>query len=97
MILGKRIKAIRLAEGMSQSELSQLTGISIHSLRHYEQGTRALSEENLMLITNHDRFQRYTYWLMTGKTLPESGQVCPDFSILSQCGIIDAETVEKRA
>lgn len=50
-----------------------------------------------MLITNNERFEKYTYWLMTGKTLPESGQVCPDFSILSQCGIIDAETMEKRA
>ncbi len=93
----KKIKAIRLSEELSQLEFSELVDMPIDSLRSYENERRSVNEINMIKITKHERFEKYTYWLMTGKTLPESGQVCPDFSILSQCGVIDAETMEKRA
>ncbi|EOW9264235.1 helix-turn-helix transcriptional regulator [Vibrio cholerae] len=98
MKLGKKIKAIRISEGITQSEMAQLVEMPLISLRNYEQEKRAFSEENLMKITNHERFQKYAFWLMTGKTLPESGQVCPDFSILLELGIVeDDASTQKRA
>ncbi len=97
MELGKKIKAIRLAEEMSQPAFSQLIDISIHSLRGYEQETRALTEENLIKITSNQQLEKYAFWLMTGKVLPESGQICPDFSIQERCGIISKTQMAKRA
>ncbi|WP_244886297.1 helix-turn-helix domain-containing protein [Aliivibrio logei] len=88
---------MRLSEMLEREEMAQLVDIPRGTIRNYEQEVREPRGDNLTKITNHERFEKYTFWLMTGKTLPESGQVCPDFSILLQCGIIDAETMEKRA
>ncbi|MBE8577959.1 helix-turn-helix domain-containing protein [Vibrio sp. OPT18] len=97
MDLGKKIKAIRIAEGLSRSEMSQLVDIPIGTLRDYEQEKRSPRGEILIKITQHERFDKYAYWLTTDKTLPESGQVSPDFSILLDCGVIDAKGAQKRA
>ena len=88
MNLGKKLKAIRLAESLEREEMAQLVDIPRGTLRNYEQGIRDPKGETLTKITNTERFEKYTFWLMTGKVLPESGQVCPDFSIQLQCGII---------
>ncbi|EEX67315.1 MULTISPECIES: helix-turn-helix domain-containing protein [Vibrio] len=98
MGLGKKIKAVRIAEGLSQVQMSELIDISIGSLRDWEQERRIPGGDALTDVTNHERFQKYTFWLMTGKTLPESGQVCPDFSILLELGIVeDDASTQKRA
>lgn len=96
MELALKIKAIRIEEGLSQLELAQLIDISKGTLQNYEQGKNLLSEINLMKITNHPQLFKYTLWLMTGKTAPESGQICPAFSIQEQLGIIEPKA-EKRA
>lgn len=97
MNFGKKIKAIRIAEGLSRQEMVQLTDISRGTLRDCEQGVSNPSAETLSKITNHERFEKYTFWLMNNKTLPESGQVSPDFSILLECGVVSADDVAKRA
>jgi len=98
MEIEKKIKAVRIAEGLSQPEMAQLVDIPVGSLRNYEQGRRELKTENLMKITSNERFEKYAFWLMTDKVLPESGQIAPDFSILLECGVIDAdEDAAKRA
>ncbi len=98
MDLGKKIKAIRIAEGLSQSEMAQLVDISIGTLRGWEQERREIKGETLMKITKHHQLEKYAFWLTTDKTLPESGQIAPDFSILLECGVIDAsDDVQKLA
>ncbi|RZP89608.1 helix-turn-helix domain-containing protein [Vibrio vulnificus] len=98
MKLGKKIKAVRIAEGLSQPEMAQLVDIAIGSLRNYEQDRKELKADNLVKITNNERFQKYTFWLMTGNTIPESGQISPDFSILLELGIVeDDASTQKRA
>lgn len=98
MIIGKKIKAVRIAEGLSQPQMAQLIEIPIGSLRDWEQERRIPGSDFLMKITQHERFDKYAYWLATGKTLPESGQVAPDFSILLECGVIAAsDDAQKRA
>lgn len=91
MNIGKKIKAVRIAEGLSQTQMAQLIEIPIGSLRDWEQERRVLGSDYLMKITQHEQFKKYTFWLMTGETLPESGQVCPDFSILLELGIISSD------
>ncbi len=96
MSLGKRIKSIRMEEGLSQAELSQLTDIPIDSIKAYESERRSVNEGNLIKITCHPQFFKYALWLTTGQTAPESGQVCPEFSIQEKCGLI-VDVAEKRA
>lgn len=98
MEFGKRIKAIRIAEGFSQKDMAQLIDIPIGTLKNYEQDRNALTFETVSKIASHERFKKYAYWLTTGETLPESGLISPDFSILLECGVINANIDEpKRA
>ncbi|EGU42960.1 hypothetical protein VII00023_02879 [Vibrio ichthyoenteri ATCC 700023] len=98
MELGKKIKAIRIAEGLSQPEMAQLVDIPVGTLRNHEQERKGLKAENLTKITSNKRFQKYTFWLMTGETLPKSGQISPDFSILLELGIVEDDAInQKRA
>lgn len=91
MNLGKKIKAARIAERLTQEEMAQCVDIPIVSLRSYELEKRSVNEKNLMKITKHERFEKYAFWLMTDKTLPESGQIAPDFTILLELGITSDE------
>ena len=78
MNLLERIKAIRMAEGFGQREFADEVGMNVKTLKNYEQGKRdTASSDQLELITNHPRFQKYTLWLMTGTTAPEAGQISP--------------------
>ncbi|MGF1838204.1 helix-turn-helix domain-containing protein [Vibrio atlanticus] len=96
MELGKKIKAIRIAEQLTQGEMAQLIDISIGTLRNCEQSRKELKSENLIKITEHERFKKYAYWLVTNEVLPESGQISPDFSILSELGIVEKTTRNKK-
>ncbi|OEC82342.1 transcriptional regulator [Photobacterium damselae subsp. damselae] len=96
MDLGKKIKAIRIAEKLSQLQMSEILDIPIGNLRNWEQDRTELKTDNLMKFTKHERFKKYAYWLMTDDTLPESGQIAPDFSILLELGIVESDTEGKK-
>ena len=96
MEIGKKIKAMRIAENLSQPQMAQLIDISIGTLRNCEQDRTELKTESLMKFTKHERFKKYAYWLMTDETLPESGQISPDFSILLDLGIVEDDTSDKK-
>ena len=40
------LKEIRPKRGLSQRELSELSGIPLRTLQHYEQGTKSLAKAN---------------------------------------------------
>ncbi len=77
MKLSEKIKAIRLAEGLNQTQLCNMIDLSISTLGKYETGVYEPSGLNLLKITEHPRFEKYSLWLMTGKTAPEVGQIAP--------------------
>lgn len=78
MGLAEKLKAIRIKEGLTQSELCEATGLSLSSYKKYELALRTeVSSVALLKITNHERFKRYTLWLMTGDVAPTCGQVSP--------------------
>ncbi|MEC4724667.1 helix-turn-helix domain-containing protein [Shewanella sp. D64] len=80
MFFSKQLKLIRKEESLTQTELSQLTDIPIRTIEKYEQGVSEPTLKNMKQITEHPMLKKYTLWLMTGTTAPESGQVCPAFS-----------------
>ncbi|WP_406732708.1 helix-turn-helix transcriptional regulator [Vibrio scophthalmi] len=96
MILDKRLKAIIKEERYSQREFAEMVDIPIGSLEAYLSGRSIPSTLAVMKIVNHVKFEKYTLWLMTGKIAPENGQVCPSFSILEQCGLLEKQS-QKRA
>lgn len=77
---GKKIQLIRKAEGISRTQLAEMTGISYNTLTNYEVKGIQMTEGNLMLFTQNPRFEKYTLWLMTGKTAPAAGQIAPSLS-----------------
>ena len=78
MELAEKLKAIRIKEGLTQSELCEATGLSLSSYKKYELALRTeVSSVALLKLTNHERFKKYTLWLMTGDVAPTCGQVSP--------------------
>lgn len=77
MKLSEKVRAIREAEGLSQSKFCEIIGLSISTLKKYESGNFEPGGNALVKITTHPIFNKYTLWLMTDKTAPEAGQVEP--------------------
>ncbi|HCH7934585.1 MULTISPECIES: helix-turn-helix domain-containing protein [Providencia] len=78
--LGEKIRLIREAEGLNRKELSELLDISYGSLNNYETKGIQLTESSIVKFTNHPRFEKYTLWLLTGKTNESIGQISPTLS-----------------
>lgn len=77
MDIGEKIKKIRDVEDVSQFDFCIETGINIATLRNVEQGRSRIGSNELLKITNHDRYKKYTLWLMTDDTSPPD-QISPD-------------------
>ncbi|WLS78830.1 helix-turn-helix transcriptional regulator [Erwinia pyri] len=75
-IYGKKLRLIRIAEGLTQMQMRDLTGISLGSIKGYETG-REVGLSIIERIVSHTLFQKYTLWLMTGETAEKAGQVAP--------------------
>ncbi|EIM9692434.1 TPA: helix-turn-helix transcriptional regulator [Kluyvera ascorbata F0526] len=76
----EKLKLIRSAEGLNQSQLSDISGIPLSTLKKIEAGYQDPGWNVLSKITEHPRFQKYTLWLMTGTTAPQAGQIAPTLS-----------------
>ncbi|HGJ5862635.1 helix-turn-helix transcriptional regulator (plasmid) [Arsenophonus nasoniae] len=75
-----KLKAIRKAEGMTQKEFAEITGLSLGTIRNYEANqneAKALIAEKTLQVP---KFNKYTMWLMTDTTVPTSVQIAPDLS-----------------
>ncbi len=87
MELREKIIHIRTEEGLNQKEFSQLVGIPHRSLGGFERGEQKnLGDDNLLKITKHPRFKKYTMLLMTdeqpGKVFSEYAASYDEFSTI---------------
>lgn len=78
---GKKLKAIREAEGMTQKQFSELTGIPFGTIRNYETGQYDVGLKVIDLVLGVESLEKYMFWLMNGKTKPEIGQISPALSL----------------
>lgn len=92
---GEKLKEIRNAEGLTQPALSELTGVSLGAIRNYETGQRDVGLSVLDKIIKHERFRKYTLWLMTDQIAPESGQISPALSPDGQNSITNHQSGKK--
>ncbi|HEP0386742.1 helix-turn-helix domain-containing protein [Serratia marcescens] len=94
--LGEKIRSIREAEGLTRDEFEQLTGVPAGNTKRYETGRiKSIGSDFLMKITQHPRFEKYTLWLMTGKEMPEAGQISPALSPDGQNSILNRQSGQK--
>ncbi|EAY5299871.1 helix-turn-helix transcriptional regulator [Salmonella enterica] len=77
MNLAQKLRAIRKAEGLTQSKFCEISGIALGTLKNYEGGHQEPGIQVIMQVTNTEHFEKYTLWLMTDKTAPEAGQISP--------------------
>ncbi|MGK5615106.1 helix-turn-helix domain-containing protein [Proteus mirabilis] len=81
MNIGKKLRLIREAEGLSREQMRELAGIPIGTMRRYETGRiENVGSDAIVKILSHPRFEKYTLWLMTGKTNEIVGQIAPSLS-----------------
>lgn len=78
--LGEKIRMIREAENLNRKEMAGLIGASYDTLNNYETKGVLVTETVLVKLTSHPRFEKYTLWLMTGKTNEAMGQISPTLS-----------------
>ncbi|EPJ0730288.1 helix-turn-helix domain-containing protein [Morganella morganii] len=78
--LGEKIRMIREAENLNRKEMAELIGASYGTLNNYETKGVLVTETVLVKLTTHPRFEKYTLWLMTGKTNEAMGQISPTLS-----------------
>jgi len=77
-VVGLKIKSIREAEGLTRSQLSDLIGFSVDSIKQYETGRiKSIGLDKLEKIINHDRFHKYALWLVSDQVETEVGQISP--------------------
>lgn len=76
----ERIRQIREHEGLSRPQFAQETGIPAKTWQNVENGLQKANEDHLQAIAQ--RWPEYAYWLMTGKTQPEAGNVSPELDEL---------------
>ncbi|PAV01213.1 transcriptional regulator [Arsenophonus sp. ENCA] len=84
MNLGKKIKLLRMYEGLTQKEFCELIDLPINTLKKYEGGHFEPGGNALANIVKHPRFDKYLMWLMTNRTNEKIGQISP---ILSPGGL----------
>lgn len=73
---GKRVKELREFAHLTREDLEQRTGISRHTWHSLERGNQRLNEDHIAAIRSI--WPQYTWWIITGETLTEAGQVSPD-------------------
>lgn len=76
---GQRLHTIRTAEDLTQTQFQSLTEISIEKIRSYEAGAE-VGLSIIKRVLSVDQFQKYTLWLMLGKTGESAGQISPALS-----------------
>lgn len=75
----EKLKAIRKAEGFTQVQFAELTGISISTIKKIDSGVNQhLHAETLQKVASVPDFQKYALWLLTDQVNPEGGQISPE-------------------
>jgi transcriptional regulator with XRE-family HTH domain len=76
-----RIKTVRLSLNMSLRDMETASniiegGIDRSVWRNVEAGKQRINEDHITVVRKIA--PQYIYWVITGETLPESGQISPE-------------------
>ncbi|EPK4610787.1 TPA: helix-turn-helix transcriptional regulator [Citrobacter freundii] len=76
----QKLRQIRKAEGLTQSNFAEMVGIALSTVKNYESGQRDVGLAIIDTVLKHSRFEKYALWLMTDKTALAAGQIAPPLS-----------------
>lgn len=92
---GKKLKDMRVAEGVTQQQLSEMAGISLGTIKNYETCQRDAGIKVIEQVLALPIFEKYALWLMTDKTSEAAGQVSPVLSPDGQDSISNSPKGQK--
>ncbi|WP_237386186.1 XRE family transcriptional regulator [Xenorhabdus sp. Sc-CR9] len=75
--VSEKIKLMRESERMSRAEASQEWELKGDALWRYENSKTIPNAAVITKILSHPKFEKYSLWFITGKTIPEVGQIAP--------------------
>ena len=76
----QKLQQIRKSEGLTQAAFADTVSIALSTVKNYESGQRDAGLVVIDAVLNNPMFEKYTLWLMTGKTAPSAGQISPTLS-----------------
>lgn len=76
----RKLRDIRKAEGLTQQSFSDVIGVALSTVKNYESGQKKAGLSMIDRLLQVDNFQKYTLWLMIGKTSESAGQISPALS-----------------
>ncbi len=88
-MIEKKIKFIRIAENITQKELSEILKTPKKTIVNYETKISKPSGEFILKMCN--AFPEYAYWLVTGQTQVEAGNISPEIKIAEKQKISNLE------
>lgn len=98
MSFKNRLKSVIKEERYTQKEFSMELDIPLRTVEEYVSGRNKPSGDLFMKLSNHEKFKKYTMWLLSGNAEPNSGQISPAFSTQELCGLIsDKKGDQKQA
>ncbi|WP_023604644.1 helix-turn-helix domain-containing protein [Aliivibrio logei] len=98
MLFGKRLKSVIKEERFTQKEFAAEMDIPLRTIEEYVASRSKPSGDLFMKLSNHEKFRKYTMWLLSGTVEPGAGQVCPAFSTQEKCGLtIGNGDIQKKA
>ena len=71
-----RLKEIIADSGMSLRHLSEKSGVPVNKWKSVLHSGTRVNEDLINAV--HVLWPQYVYWLVTGSTLPECGQISPE-------------------
>ncbi|HBE5192569.1 TPA: helix-turn-helix transcriptional regulator [Escherichia coli] len=77
----QKLRAIRKSENLTQAKFAEIIGISLGAVSNYESGFRPARIEIVEKVILVSQFEKYTMWLLHGKTFPQAGQIAPALSL----------------
>lgn len=78
--IGRRIRAVREAEGLSREDFCAIIGLKVNTLTQIETGrTKNPASDTPQAVCT--AFPQYTLWLMTEQVNPEGGQISPEIKL----------------
>jgi len=76
MDINQRVKELRNYLDINRTAFSAITNIKIKTLENVENEKQQINGEYLEKLFL--KYPEYAYWISTGKTIPEAGQISPD-------------------
>ncbi|EEP1423110.1 helix-turn-helix transcriptional regulator [Salmonella enterica] len=84
MKMSEKIRLMRKSEMLTQEKMAEITGITLSTLRQYEQGRNEPSLESTRKLLKLPIFRKYRDWFMFDETEPKAGQVVPALAHIGQ-------------